>query len=222
LNTHDQRDFDLRRKLTEAQTTLETLTREQIALLSQEPDVEEIECQPTPLAKVVTGTEVHVLLAEDHVAVVPFDDLLELMKQDVTENIWRLREQDELDRTIGPIGDFRLRYWFVKTAVVARTDAGAMVAGSFPRFSRCYFLPLASPVGEPAVEALMPGSDFSRQIERVRPGTTITIWTYPGNYDRLRELKRVVRENGFQVAVRPLPPGMPIGASRGGSESVSE
>jgi hypothetical protein len=53
-------------------------------------------------------------------------------------------------------------------------------------------------------------------------GTTVTIWTYPGNYDRLRELKKAVREAGFAIAVRPLPKGMPIGASRHGSNSLSE
>ena len=80
LNSQQRRDFDVRRKLAEAQHTLDDLTREQVALLSQEPDVEEIECQPTPLAQTVTGKEVHVLLADDHIAVVPFDALLEQMK----------------------------------------------------------------------------------------------------------------------------------------------
>jgi hypothetical protein len=222
LNAEDQRDFDLRRKITEAQITLEELTREQIALASREPEVEEIECEPTPLGRVVTGKEVHVLLADDHVAVVPFEELLELMKDDVSANIWRLRQEDELQRTIGPINGFRLRYWFVKTAVVARSESGAVMAGSFPQFSRCYFLPDITPLGEPATEAMLADSGFFRYLRRVRPGTTVTIWTYPGNYDRLRELKRTVREFGLQIAVRPLPPGMPIGASRNGSESVSE
>ena len=222
LNTEDQRDYDLRRKLTEAQVKLEELTREQIALMSREPAVEQIECEPTPLGKVVTGKEVHLLLAEDHVAVVPFEELLDLMKDDVGANIWRLRQEDELERTLGPIHGFRLRYWFVKTPVVARAESGAVMTGSFPQFSRCYFLPVSTPVGEPAAEALQPDSGFARYLRQVRPGTTVTIWTYPGNYDRLREVKRAVREFGFQIAVRPLPPGMPIGASRTGSESVSE
>lgn len=222
LTAEDQRDYDLRRKLNEAQIALEELTREQIALLSQEPAVEEIECEPTPLGKVVTGKEVHVLLSDDHVAVVPFEELLELMKDDVGTNIWRLREQDELERTIGPVNGFRLRYWFVKESVVAKTQAGTMMAGSIPRFSRCYFLPVTTPLGEPAAEAMLPTSEFSQKLRQLRPGMTVTIWTYPGNYDRLREVKRAVREFNLQIAVRPLPPGMPIGASRNGSDSVSE
>jgi hypothetical protein len=223
LDSQQRRDFGIRRQLAEAQLTLDELTREQVALLSQEPDVEEIECQPTPLAQVVTGKEVHVLLADDHVAVVPFDSLLEQMKVDIQENVWRLREQDQLERTVGPTRGFRLRYWFVKTDVIARSDAGTVVAGRVPQFSHCFFVPERTPAGEPAPESLRANSELRQYLQRLNPAaTTVTIWTYPGNYDRLREIKRAIRELGFQIAVRPLPKGMPIGASRTGSESLSE
>jgi len=56
---------------------------------------------PTTLAKAVTGKEVHLLLSDDHVAIVPFDELLEVMKEDISSNAWRLRQQDEMERTIG-------------------------------------------------------------------------------------------------------------------------
>jgi hypothetical protein len=223
LDEQDRRDFDVRRQLIEAQVTLDDLTRQQVALLSQEPEVEEIECQPTPLAQIVTGKEVHLLLADDHVAVVPFEELLELMKADAEENIWRLREQDELERTVGPVNGFRLRYWFVKAAVVARSEAGTVVGGQFPRFSHCFFVPVTTPAGEPAAESLRPNSELRQFLSRLNPqGTTVTIWTYAGNYDRLRSIKRAIRELGFQIALRPLPKGMPIGASRTGTESVTE
>jgi hypothetical protein len=223
LNDQDRRDFDVRRQLAEAQLTLDHLTREQVALLSKEPDVEEIECRPTPLAQAVTGKEVHVLLADDHVAVVPFEALLEELKADIQANVWRLREQDELERTVGPLNGFRLRYWFVKTEVIARGEAGTVVAGRVPQFSHCFFIPERSPAGEPALEALRPNSELRQYLHRLNAqGTTVTIWTYPGNYDRLREVKRAIRELGFQIAVRPLPKGMPIGASRTGSESLTE
>jgi hypothetical protein len=224
LNSQDQQDFDIRRQLNEAQLTLDELTREQMALLTEEPDVEEIQCEPTPLARVVSGKEVHLLLADDHVAVVPFEELLELLKADAEANVWRLRDQDELERTVGPVNGFRLRYWFVKAALVARNNnTGTVVAGQFPRFSHCFFIPVTTPAGEPAPEALHPKSEMRQFLGRLNPqGTTVTIWTYPGNYDRLREVKRAIREQGFQIALRPLPKGMPIGASRTGTESVTE
>jgi hypothetical protein len=223
LTNEDQRDFDMRRKLAEAQMTLDDLTRQQIALMSQEAPTEELECQPTPIARAVTGKELHVLLADDHVAIVPFEDLMEQMKEDAKANVWRLRQQDEMERTIGPVGGFRLRYCFTKENVVGRSDAGNYLSGSVSRFSHCAFMPVTTPAGEPAAEALQSNSEFFLHLRRLKPdGTTITIWTYPGNYDRLRELKRAIRELGFPIAVRPLPKGLPIGASRHGSESLSE
>lgn len=223
LSTDAQRDFDVRQKLNEAQSTLDDLTRQQIALMAQEPATEQIECQPTAIAKAVTGKEVHLLLADDHVAIVPFDELLEQMKEDVNANVWRLRGQDEMERTIGPVNGFRLKYCFIKEDVMRKSDAGTYMTGQVSRFSHCYFLPVTTPSGEPAAEALRPNSELFQHLQRLRPeGTTVTIWTYPGNYDRLRHLKRAIREVGFQIAVRPLPKGMPLGASRHGSESLSE
>jgi hypothetical protein len=223
LSADGQRDFDLRHRLTLAQTTLDDLAREQVALLSREPAVQELECQPTPVAKTVTGKEVHVLLSDDHVIIVPFDELMEQLKQDAQANVWRMKQQSEMKRTIGPINGFRLKYCFVKEDMVGHSDAGTYMTGSVCRFSHCYVLPVSTPAGEPAHEALQPNSEFMQQLQRLRPdGTTITIWTYPGNFERLRELKRVVRQMGFAIAIRPLPKGMPIGASRHGSNSLSE
>jgi hypothetical protein len=223
LSKDGQRDFDTRQKLNEAQSQLDELTRQQIALMSQDETPEQLECQPTVLAKAVTGKEVHVLLSEDHVAIVPFEELIEEMKEDINANIWRLKQQDEMERTIGPTNGFRLKYCFVKEGVMRQSSAGTYMTGSVSRFSHCYFLPVSTPVGEPAAEAMKPNSEFFQHLKRLRPeSTTITIWTYPGNYDRLRLLKRSIREVGFQIAVRPLPKGMPIGASRNGSESLSQ
>jgi hypothetical protein len=223
LSSSDQQDFDLRRKLSDAQIELDELTREQIGLLSQETSVEEIKCEPTPIARAVTGKEVHILLADEHVAVVPFDALMDAAKEDALANIWRLRAEDEMERTIGPIEGFRMKYFFVNDQVVGRSEAGTVVAGRVPNFSHCWILPITTPAGEPAAEAMQPQSDLGRYLQTLRPdGTTVTIWTYPGNYDQLRALKRWIRQIGFTIAVRPLPKGVPVGASRHGTTTVSE
>jgi len=223
LTTDQQRDFDVRQKLATAQSTLDDLTRQQVALMSREPVVQELECQPTPLAKTVTGKEVHVLLEDDHLAIVPFDEMLEQMKLDAQANIWRMRDKTDMERTIGPVSGFRLKYRFIREDVNAQNQQGGYVSGSISRFSHCYLLPVSKPAGEPAKEAVQPKSEFLSQLNRLRPeGTTVTIWTYPGNFERLREIKRTLRQMGYAIAVRPLPPGMPIGASSSGSKSLSE
>jgi type II secretory pathway pseudopilin PulG len=222
LSEQDKRDFDVRRKRAEAELALDELTREQVALVSQ-ATVEEVECQPTPLSREVTGDETHILLADDHVAVVPFKELWELLREDAPKNFWRLKNEEVMERTIGPIGGFRLRYSFVLSNVVARSDAGTAVAGQFRQFRGCEFLPVTTPIGEPALEALRQGSEFQQHLQRLNPHrTTVTIWTYPGNFDRLRELRGAIREQGFQIALRPLPLDVPIGASPTGSKSAAE
>jgi hypothetical protein len=223
LNSEDQRNFDLRRQLNETQFTLDELTREQMALLAHEEIAGEIECQPTPLGRVVTGEETHLLLAEDHIAVVPLKELTEQMFDDAKKNLWRLKNENVMERTIGPFAGFRIRYVFVKSEVIARGQSGTVVAGQFPEFRGCQFLPVVTPMGEPANEALGQRSEFQQLLSTLSPQrTTMTVWTYPGNYDRLLELKRLLRERGYQIAMRPLPPGEPIGGSPSGTQSVAE
>jgi hypothetical protein len=223
LTASDQRDFDQRQKLATAQSALDELTREQVALMSRDSNTEQLECQPTPVAKAVSGKEIHVLLSDDHVAIVPFDELLDQMKEDAKANVWRMKQQSDMERTVGPMNGFRLKYYFVREDITARSQAGTYVTGAVSRFSHCYLLPERTPTGEPAKEALQPNSEFFQQLQHMRPeATTITFWTYPGNFERLRELKHAVRQMGFPIAVRPLPAGMPIGASRHGSDSLSE
>jgi hypothetical protein len=223
LNSEDQRNFDLRRELNETQFKLDELTRQQMALLAHEEVAGEIECQPTPLGRVVTGDETHVLLADDHIAVVPLKELTDEMFEDAKKNFWRLKNENVMERTIGPFAGFRVHYIFVKSEVIARGQSGTVVAGQFPQFKGCEFLPVVTPMGEPANEALRQGSEFQQFLSTLSPQrTTMTIWTYPGNYDRLLEFKRQLRERGFQIAMRPLPPGEPIGGSPSGTQSVAE
>lgn len=223
LNASDQRDFDIRRKLTEAQLRLEELTREQIALLAHDDtDVEKIECEPTPIARLVRGKEVHVQLANDFVAIVPVEELKEMMVEDLNGNSWRLNQEETMTRTIGPLDGFRLQYRFEVDDYVGQGRTG-IVSGKRAQFAWAFLLPITSPLGEPALDAMAPGSEFRKRIEQFNPSrTTITIWTYAGNYDRLRELKSVVRSLGYQTAIRPLPENCPIGFSPNGTRSVIE
>jgi hypothetical protein len=145
------------------------------------------------------------------------------MNEDVQANMWRLQKQDEMERTIGPVNGFRLKYFFDKEDVMRASPAGTYMLGSISRFSHCYFLPERTPVGELAADALRPNSELFQYLRQQRAeGTTVTFWVHPGNYDRLLELKRAIRAVGFQIAVRPLPKGAPMGASRDGSKSLSE
>jgi hypothetical protein len=157
LSSNDQRDFDLRRQIAEAQLKLETLTREQVALLAAETEDEQIKCEPTPIARLVRGKEIRVQLANDYVAILPFDELLEQMDADLAQNAWRLKNDDELIRTVGPLDGFRLQYRFEVKDVVVTTRNGATTSGRKPVYIGSVFLPERASLGEPALHAMQPG-----------------------------------------------------------------
>lgn len=222
LNENQQRDFDLRRQLADTQRELDDLTRQQISLLSQEPEAEVIENLPTPLAKTVTGRQVYLRLADGHVAVVPADELFEEFQDHVDRNLWRLREQSVIEGTVGPIDGFRLRYRFGLTRVGVTTPSGFEQVYPVPQYVAEY-VPMTPRIGVPVDQAVLPNSDLLRTLQRYSPtDTTITIWTYPDSFGDFRHLKKVLYDLGFSTAGRPLPEGELIGRASQGTKSAAQ
>lgn len=219
LSENQRRDLELREQLYRAQTQLEQLTREQISLASYAPQVETVENLPTPLAKTVSGEEVHIRLAAGRAAVIPLDELLEEFKADAEANLWRLQSRDHATVTIGPLEGFRLRYRLLKSGYTTRSGA----AGAIVQLDRWQLLPDASAAGEPVDVAIQPDSRLMQKVQRRRPhGTTVTIWTYPDSFAEFRELKRALYDRGYATAGRPLPEGKLIGGSPRGTKSAAQ
>jgi hypothetical protein len=51
---------------------------------------------------------------------------------------------------------------------------------------------------------------------------TLTFWVYPDSFAAYRELQEFAHAEGFDVAARPLPHGVPIAGSPNGSRSSSQ
>jgi len=226
LGVQQQRDFDLRRQLLDAQQTLDDLTREQISQLSQAPEVEEVESLPTPLAQTVSGQEVHLRLAAGHVAFVPLEDLLAEFKTHAENNLWRLADQSSMVHTVGPVAGFRLRYRLRKRRFETQSQAGSRQGarqGTLIQLVRWELLPTKPTQGEPVEQALLPNSDLLHYMKHYPPeATTVTIWTYPNSFDEFRMLKQALFDWGYATAGRPLPEGILIGGSPNGSKSVAQ
>jgi hypothetical protein len=223
LSEDQQRDFDMRQKIASAQKTLETLTREQIALLSETPEVESVTSLPTPLAETVTGHEIHVRLAEHMVSVIPLDELLARFKKDAEDNAWRLRDQNSFAATVGPLEGYQLRYRLQKTPFAMRGASGLEQRGTAIRLVRWELIPIMSQIGESIDQALAPQSDFRRCLARHSPAaTTVTIWTYPDSFAEFRKIKKALFDLGYATAARPLPSGILIGGSPNGSRSAAQ
>jgi hypothetical protein len=223
LDEQQKSEFDLRRKLVDAQLKFDDLSREQIALMSQEPDVLEVENVPTPLAQIVTGKEVHLRVADGHVSIVPADELIELFKEHAQNNLWRLKDQNEFVGTVGPVGGFRLRFRLQKGYFTVRQGSGMEQRGAMIQLAKADFLPVTTPLGEPVEQALLPNSDLNQYLKKHPPDmTTVTIWAYPNSFNEFRSLRRELFEKGYATAGRPLPEGVLIGFSPQGTHSAAQ
>ncbi len=225
LNEQEQQEYDVRRRLGESQETLDDLMRQKVSLVSQmsESDITEIESLPTPLSKTVSGKEIHLRLAHGHVALAPVDQLREQFEAQAERDVWRLRDQNRVFGTVGPIDGFRLRYQLAKGRVTVQQEPGLERQATVVRFVSWELLPTAPTLGEPTAQAMLPNSDLRRALRQYAPeSTTVTIWTYPDSFDDFRELKRMLFESGYATAGRPLPEGVRIGASPSGKKSSAQ
>jgi hypothetical protein len=155
--------------------------------------------------------------------VIPLDDLLKDFRAHADQNMWRLREQEQLVSKVGPVDGFQLRYILAKHQFTARSQAGLEQQGTAIRLVRWELLPMLPQLGETVDQALAPQSDLKRRLQRSSPeATTVTIWTYPDSFGEFRKLKKALFDMGYTTAARPLPQGIPIGGSPEGTRSAAQ
>jgi Na+-transporting methylmalonyl-CoA/oxaloacetate decarboxylase gamma subunit len=224
LGADQQRDFALRERLLNAQLELDQLTREQIAVLSREPQIEIVECLPTPLGKNTAGKEVYILINQGHAVFVPVEDLFQALQAEVERNQWRLRDQSSFSGRIGPIEGFRLKYRFARVAFGQQTAAGLIQAGYRLRLVRWELVPEDSVMGEPVAQAALPSSELMRRIRAFQPDTTpVVITAYANSFSDYNTLRRALFDLGYGTAAHPLPDGVPVcGSDKTDTEYVTD
>lgn len=220
LDADAQKQFDAQRAIAEAQIKLNALTQEQLSLLNASDKVEEVETVPTPLAKTVTGDEIHVRLRHGQLAVVPVDQLLdEVQHRGGSYLRGGLEQRNEVMDTYGPIDGFRLRLSaqrFQEEGSAGEPRRSAVVLQGV-------FTPTSDDIGLPVDQMLLPNSAFSAAIRARRSAVgAVTAWVYPDSYAELRTLKKAMWEAGVPLAVRPLGDGQPIIFSTLGSKSAAQ
>jgi hypothetical protein len=215
LDERSRRQFDAQSELAEAEAELTRLKKElHEAGDTDAPQTITVESYPTPIGKTVDGKEAHFQLLGGRLAFVPFEALIDRLGVTVREKFSRMDASPEIIDTLGPIGGFRMRY------LVERFDTPQ---GSYLRVGRIELLPTSGQLGETLEQALAQGSQLREKLRMMAPGQyTITVWTYPDSFEEFRQLKKELYEMGYAVAGRPLPDGMPIGASPHGSKSSAQ
>lgn len=218
-------EYDLERNLAQEQARLSDAIR--ASLLAQQDQSAarpvDLEHRPTPISHTVHGREIHLLLDEGRVVVVPFEKLVEQFKQEFERKAYRLQQQSELTDKMGPLDGFRLRYTIERIDITGDEYMQTGRTGSVIRLRRIEFLPENKRLGETVDEALADGSLLRETLALYRPDRdTVTIWAYPDGFGDCQRLKKLLYRLGYSVAARPLPYGVPISASPDGSRSAAQ
>lgn len=222
LDAQARAEFDAQRAVADARRQLEQLHAERVQAESWQPEAILVESYATPLSRTVDSDEVQFQLRAGRIAYIPLDRLLERFKADVRRQMYKLMDLPELTDTVGPEGGFRLRYTMERRDVSVETQMRTG-QGAYVQLKQYTLIPTSSELGEPIQTALAEGSEFRQRLAGLRPGkTTITVWVYPDSFAAFRQLRKDLYARGFAVAGRPLPDGVPIGGSPGGTKSAAE
>lgn len=222
LDASQRARFDAQRDLIANRARLGELRRDLEAIQAAEPETAVIEHLPTPMAKVVFGRELHFRLSRGRLCHVPWDELLEALKNEAPRQIWRLKDEPQFTETLGPVGGFWMKYTLKRTESAIPTKVGVSVQRRV-ELDHFVLTPVSENQGEPLDQALRPASQFRTLLEQHKPSeTTITVWTYPDSFAQFRALKQALYKLGYLTASRPLPDGYPIGGSPQGTRSAVE
>ena len=182
---------------------------------------ENIDHHPTPIAKTVFGDEIHFRMTNDKIAVVPLEELVELVKSNAELQKKELHKSSTTTSTVGPIEGFRLQFELGKRKQTVERD-GMVVEHEYAVVNKFTVLPTHRDIGvdaslsvcEKQLESVINGKDPSR--------TTISIWVYPDAYDQYSKVKNWFAERNFKVAAWPMPHGQPITGSPNGFHSTAQ
>ncbi|MCC6492562.1 MAG: hypothetical protein IT424_06030 [Pirellulales bacterium] len=225
LDDQGRRQFDVQRDIAAAEIKLHELEQQRMAALAEPTEVEQIQCVPTPLARTVTGEEIHVRLKHGLLAVVPVDALLAEIERRGAHYIRNnLKERNQAEDVFGPIDGFRMRLSVerLESADLPGT-APTAVAQRTQLALQGVFLPTGDRLGQAVEQALLPGSPLMAAIRAKRSASpAVVVWVYPDSYSELRTIKRAMWDAGMPLAIRPLTASQPIIFSTAGTRAAAQ
>ena len=176
----------------------------------------------TPVARPAGGDEYHFEVRRNRVSFIDLDRLLTQVKTDAQLRVRLSDNAPVVDSKVGPVGTFSLRY-VLGRALPQGIDELLERHGLSYDLRGWELIPEFEGRGETYEATLKPISDYARAISRLNPArATITMWIYPDGFALFRKLRDNLHERGFLVAARPLPEGMAIRGSPGGSLSAGQ
>ena len=222
LDTSQQEKLQKQAMLDDLKHQLEDLqqARHTVEQMQSQPKV--IQHRPTPMAKTVFGTEIHFRLFQGRIAYIPWDQLIERLKQDAQQKARNLSGEGKLTELIGPIGGFRMRYQLGVRRYLANTTDGPRMRQGL-QLEQFELIPVDPTMGEGVASAIEEGSRFLQTLGSFSSQrATVTIWVYPESFIQFQQIKTLLHQRGFACAGRPLPAGALISGSPSGSLSAAQ
>ena len=214
--------IELNAQLQQASQYLNRLDSQRTAVESQQTTPEVLPHVPTPMAKTVFGREEHFRLENGRLAYVPWEQLVEQLKTEAREKMWKLKGTSKITEEFGPIGGYRVRYTLKNVRRSIDTGGVTMVQQGV-ELDHFVVLPMRNDLGDPVDRLFQQDSDFRSRLQGWDPRkTTLTVWVYPDNFEEFRKLKTELYQLGFLTAARPMPEGHPIGGSPNGVRSSAQ
>lgn len=219
LDAERQAEFDVQRQLMESKVKLGLLTEEHLSLASQPDPAETIECMPTPMAKEVEESAIHLRVRKGMVSIVPIEQLDESFRNQRDSILRRLQSSNEVIETVGPIDGYRARLRLVKREAVVSGLSGTR--REFVLEPHTQYVPISEDIGQNIEQALLPGSVVHDYLEsRHRESPPVEVWLYADSFQEFQSLKRALRDWKYSISIRPMPLGASISSSPYGSKSA--
>ena len=229
---HSELEAALRRTLdTEVQTQKKTqtvavetlqLTEQLTAAQQQTQPADRLNHRLSPVTKPVESDEVHFRVAEGMVSMIPLNDLLDRLKDQVMSRRSTIMRFNQFEGQVGPVSGYSMKYTVEKeggTALESLQTGDLRVRVSV---SKWQLQPEESLLQEPIADALRPGSRFRQQLETCPPDSVVTIWVYETSFSQFAAIRELAHGLRLRVAARPLPEGTPIVGSPNGSRSSAQ
>jgi len=210
LDKDKRTSIEQEQKLETLQSKLNEMTEKMGAAEESKRPKIVLEHLPTPMAKTVFHREMHIKLQDNRVSLIPWDRLVDTLKQQVPLAARRNASRSSLEDTLGPIGGWMMKYRMLSVP-------GGM------ELDRFELEQVSTDEAESLERACAPSGRLYMELASRNPAeTVVTVWIYPDSFDAFRKLKMYLFEQGFLSAARPMPDGLRIGASPSGNRSSAQ
>ncbi|MBR5627128.1 MAG: hypothetical protein IKW74_05850 [Thermoguttaceae bacterium] len=208
--------FDLQSELLRGQEEMKKLEERREALMAAQSKATVLENIPTPLSKPVDENhEAFFCLRGGRISHIPVNVFMERLRGFFKN--YQPYKSTVIDERIGPVDGYN--FHFNVNVNETRNTQGVHISFVF-NMGEC--IPLREDWGETTEVALRTDSEFQRKLALyLKDISVITLFVYPDSFNDLREIKKYLLEQGYTIALRPMPAGMNVTFSPNGTSTTS-